>query len=85
MIGLKEGKVPPRRMTREEGEQFKKRWALVNAREIEELRKKSIEEKFHQLADLMAWARELGWNEALAAEETAARKQWQRLRQAYGA
>jgi hypothetical protein len=72
-------------MTREEVEQFKKRWAMVNDTQAEELRNTPIEEKFRQLADLMAWARGLGWDEALAAEEAAARKQWQRLRDAYGA
>lgn len=72
------------RMTREEGKQFKKRWALVNAREIEELRNTPIEVKLRQLAAMMASVRQLGWEEALASEAESARQQWQRLRRAYG-
>ncbi len=71
-------------MSKAQGAAFKARWARVAAAERSELRAASTDQKLRQLAALMASAPQLGWNEALAAEEIQARRQWQRLRQAYG-
>ena len=42
-----------------------------------------MELKFRQLAALMASAKQLGWNEALAEGEAEVRDRWMRLRKAY--
>lgn len=73
-----------RRISRAEARRFKKRWEAVNAAERRELRATPVADKLRQLAALMASAEKLGWNEALAAEETAVRDRWNRLRKAPG-
>ncbi len=78
------GRHTTKTMTRDDGEAFKARWAMVGAAERDELRATSMDKKLRQLAALMASVAKLGWDEALAAEETEAREQWRRLRQAYG-
>jgi hypothetical protein len=45
--------------------EYRKRWALVNAAEIQELRRTSLSEKARQTAALMESARSLGWMERL--------------------
>lgn len=71
-------------MSRAEGEAFKARWAMVASAERDELRATSMDKKLRQLVALMASVTELGWDEALAAEEIEVRERWRRLRQAYG-
>lgn len=66
-----------------EANAYKARWALVNAEEVEELRRTSLEQKIGQLASLMASVKQLGWDTALAAEESEVRARWMRLREAY--
>ena len=78
------GRYTTKTMTRDDGEAFKARWAMVNTAERDELRTTSMDKKLRQLAALMASVEKLGWDEALAAEEIQAREQWRRLRQAYG-
>lgn len=73
------------RLTRREAQAFKRRWEAVNAAEREELAATPVAHKFHQLAALMTSAAELGWTEALAAEESQVRDRWTRLRRAYHA
>ncbi len=80
----KKRRMTKRRITKKEGRAFKRRWAAINRAEIHELRWMSLEEKFKQLAALMASSKQLGWNEALAAEEDEVRERWNRLRKAYG-
>lgn len=72
------------RLTKAQARAFVARWRAVNAAEIRELRAASVERKLRQLAALMASAEQLGWTEALAAEEAVVRERWRRLRQAYG-
>ncbi|MBI3976670.1 MAG: hypothetical protein HY331_00650 [Chloroflexi bacterium] len=71
-------------MTKAEALAFKARWEMVNAAEIEELRATTPEKKLRQLAAMMALAKQLGWTDALAAEEGEVRERWNRLRRAYG-
>ena len=70
-------------MTKADGKAFKERWAAVNAAELKELRVTTIERKARQLIALMSSVGELGWNEALAAEESEVRERWNRLREVY--
>jgi len=71
-------------LTKEQAISFKRRWELVRAREISELRATPIELKLRQLASLMASVRELGWDERLAEDERAVWSRWKRLREARG-
>lgn len=73
----------PKRITKADGRVFRARWAAVNAAEREELRSTPMAVKVLQLASLMASASELGWTEALAAEETEVRDRWIRLRRVF--
>jgi len=69
-----------RPMTKEEAQAWKARWELVNRAEREELRNTPIDRNLRQLEVMAAAARELGWNERLAEEETMVRELWIRLR-----
>jgi putative transcriptional regulator len=68
------------RLTRGEAQAFKRRWEVVDAAEKEELASTPVSQKFGQLAALLASAGQLGWTEALAAEEELVRERWARLR-----
>jgi len=70
-------------MTKEELLAYIEGYEAVNALEIQELRSMSIEEKFQHAAALMDAAREMGWVEALSAEDAEARAWWIRLERAY--
>ena len=76
--------MAPPRITKEEAARFRERWALVRRAEIEELRSTPPEVKIRQLAALMASVREMGWDEALAAEDEEVWARWQRLREILG-
>jgi hypothetical protein len=62
------------------GEAWRRRWALVNEQEIEELRRMTPDEKLTQLWTLMQAAREMGWDKKLQEEEEQVRTLWIRLR-----
>lgn len=70
-------------MTKEEALAYKERYEAVNALDIEELRSMSDAEKLSQVAALMASVDQMGWREALAAEEEEVRELWVRLKRAY--
>jgi hypothetical protein len=70
-------------LTKVEARAFRERWQLVNAREEEELRSTSLEERLQQFNTLLGWAHELGWAAALGEGETEVRKRWARLRKAH--
>lgn len=70
-------------MTKEEALAYKEGYEAVNALEIEELRSMSDTEKLSQVAALMASVDQMGWREALAAEEEEVRELWVRLKRAY--
>lgn len=74
-----------RQMTTVEGKEFKERWAAVDAIELRELRETTIEWKAEQLIALMSSVGKLGWNEALASEESKVRRRWNQLRKVYRA
>ena len=71
--------------TKEAVQAWKKRWELVNEREIEELRRATPDEKLAQLWTLMMVAREMGWDEKLRDEEEPVRAMWIKLRKEHGA
>jgi hypothetical protein len=70
-------------MTKEELLAYVEGHEAAKALEIQELRSMSVEEKFKQAAALMEAAREMGWVEALSAEDDDARQLWIRLKRAY--
>jgi hypothetical protein len=70
-------------MSKSEGKTFLRRWRLVNAREIKELRATTLDTKLCQLAALMAAAKQMGWTDALREGEAEVRARWQQLRKAY--
>ncbi|MBM4275354.1 MAG: helix-turn-helix transcriptional regulator [Deltaproteobacteria bacterium] len=74
------GKVSAGRLTRGEAQAFKRRWEAVNAAEKVELASTPVADKFRQVAALLASGENLGWTEALAAEEDQVRQRWARLR-----
>jgi hypothetical protein len=69
-----------RPLTRAEARAFRRRWQLVNAREVEELRNTDLDVKWRQFNTLLAWAQQLGWTEALREGDEEVRQRWVRLR-----
>lgn len=67
-------------MTKEEAQQFKERWRLVNEFTDEETRTTPPEVKFRQLEIMFATAHEMGWSEALREGETEVHELWRRLK-----
>jgi putative transcriptional regulator len=68
-----------------EAQAFQRRWKTVNAAERRELASTPLADKIRQVAALLMSGRELGWTEALAAEENLVRERWVRLRRKYHA
>ncbi len=64
--------------------EFKKRWELVNAAELQELRSTPLGEKARQTAALMESARSLGWTDRVDPQEEEVRDRWNALRKAKG-
>lgn len=64
--------------------EFKKRWAVVNAAELRELRATPLSEKARQTGALMESAKSLGWIEKFDAQEEEVRDRWNALRKAEG-
>ena len=73
-----------RSLTKKQAREFKRRWEAVNRAEIKELRRSTPEEKLRQLFTMMEAARVFGWDKRVEAEEAEVRRQWKRLRRAYG-
>jgi hypothetical protein len=69
------------KITSEEARQFLDRWALVNAHEIEELRRTPMERKLRQLASLMA-SRHLFTDPQRDKQASEVQQRWAQLRQA---
>lgn len=62
---------------------YQKRWQMVNAAEIQELRHTSIAEKLRKTADLMASVQAMGWRDALESDEIKVWERWKKLRENY--
>jgi hypothetical protein len=75
----------PSRITAEEARAWRERWRLVNEAEIEELRATPVEQKFRQLAVLMASADLFPRTPVDEAEDEAVREVWMRLRERWHA
>ncbi|MBI1899870.1 MAG: hypothetical protein HYS13_01995 [Planctomycetia bacterium] len=71
------------RLTSAKARAWKTRWKRVNLAERRELRRTSPDERFRQLAALMASASSLGASETSPGEEAEVRERWNRLRKAY--
>ncbi|MFO0967064.1 MAG: hypothetical protein U0793_15970 [Gemmataceae bacterium] len=71
-------------MTREQARDYRRRWRLVNVAQRAEVRRMTIEDKFRELADLMAAARAWGWTTSLSRDAALGRNSWLRLYRAYG-
>jgi hypothetical protein len=71
-------------MTREEAEQFKARWKLVNDFTDEEARRTPPEVKLRQTALLYEATHAFGWAEKLREGEEEVRERWRRLKEFYG-
>jgi hypothetical protein len=70
-------------MTKEEAEQFKARWKLVNDFTDEEARRAPPEVRLRQTALLHEAARTFGWAEALREGEEDVYERWRRLKEIY--
>ena len=69
-------------MTKEEAQQFRAGWKLVNDFVIEEARQTSPSDKLHQLALMYEAGQMLGWNqEPRINEKDAVRERWRLLRE----
>ena len=71
-------------MTKEEAEQFKARWKLVNEFTDEQARRTPPEVKLRQTALLYEAARTFGWAERLREGEGEVHERWRRLKEFYG-
>lgn len=67
------------RVTKDEARAWVKRWEAVEERQLEELRRMTMDEKFEALAYLMASA-DLFDMSALEAENAAVREMWVKLK-----
>ncbi|HEX8844022.1 MAG TPA: hypothetical protein VF791_05235 [Pyrinomonadaceae bacterium] len=70
-------------MTKEEAQQFKARWKLVNEAVIEEMRRTPASAKLHQLALMYEAGQMLGWDDALKKDEHEVRERWRRLKEKF--
>ena len=71
------------KITSEDARQFLDRWAFVNAHEIEELRRTTMETKLRQLASLMA-SSHLFADPQRDKQAAEVQRRWAQLRQALG-
>lgn len=71
------------KLTKEQAIAFRKRWQIVNAAEIKELRNTSLAEKLQQTAALMASVQVMVWSDAIDSDETEIWQRWQQLREKY--
>ena len=81
----KRKRADPEPISKAQAKAFRARWRAANAAECEELRATPMAVKARQLAALMASVEQLGWTEALAAEEAEVRERWIRLRKVFHA
>jgi hypothetical protein len=70
-------------MTKEEAEEFKARWKLVNDFTQEEERRAPPEVRLRQTALLYEASQTFGWSEALREGEEEVRERWRRLKEIY--
>jgi hypothetical protein len=62
---------------------FKKRWKMVNAAEMEDLRSTPVSEKFQKLSSLLLSAKHFHRPKNLAREESEIWERWNRIRRAF--
>lgn len=68
-------------MKKEEAQQFKARWKLVNDFTAQEARRTTYATKLRQLALLYEAVQAFGWADALREGEAEARERWCRLKE----
>jgi hypothetical protein len=68
-----------------EGRAYRRRWAVAADFELQELRARTIQEKFEDLCQLWHWVEDFGWQEQLADEQRAdeLRRRWNAIRRKY--
>jgi DNA-binding transcriptional regulator PaaX len=69
-------------MTKKEAKAWKRRWEMVNQKEIEELRSTPLDVKACQIDALMRLAQTMKWDKVLQEGEEEVRGRWCRLRKA---
>ena len=67
----------------EEVRRWAARWKLVNAFEIEELRRSPPDLRLRQFFSLMALGKAMGWHTSTPEEIEAVRARWRKIREAY--
>lgn len=73
-----------RKITAAEIAAWRARWRLVEERQAEELRRQSVEQKFRELAGLMAAAERFGWEGRSEEERALVRRRWLQIYRAHG-
>lgn len=71
----------PPLMTRAEARRYLARWEAVARRQLDDLRKQTVRQKFDELNDLFAWGDELGWRLRPADDERVVWERWKTLRE----
>ncbi len=71
------------RITKAQAKLFKKRWAIANAAEIEELRQTPASKKLRQFSLLLLCAPHFRKPRKPAGEELELRNRWNRIRRAF--
>ncbi len=70
-------------MTEADARAYLARWEVVNAHTAGERRAMTPQQKFDELARLMEWAKQFGWNNAEPRDDSEVWARWNKLREAY--
>lgn len=69
--------------TREYFRDFRARWKRINQFQLDEAKRKTPTQRYHDFLYLMSLAKQLNWQTSTPAEDEEARRRWQKIRQAY--
>lgn len=72
-----------RPLTKHDAKEYVRRWRRVNEREIEDLRKTTLQTRWLQFNSMLNWARQFGWFDALREGESEVRRRWAKIRKAH--
>ena len=75
------GNAPRTLVTKRDARAYLARWEAVARQQLDELRKKTIRQKFDELNELFAWGHELGFRHRPAADKCAVWARWNKLRE----
>lgn len=68
-------------MTNVEARAYLARWKAVARQQLQELRQKTVRQKFDELNDLFLWGEELGWRNWPVEDQRAVWEHWKILRE----